>query len=542
MLNDRPVVPKALRPRVLDHLNAGHPGLSTLCLRMSSSLYWPDYKDDLTRSKLACPTCRATAPSNPALPPSPPVAPLYPFQSMVCDFFTLEGRTFAAIADRYSNWLSILQLKRDTSQELISSLRSYFSTFGIPELFSSDGASIFISADFVSFCRRWGIQQRISSAYFPRSNKRAEVAVKRAKRMIRDSLGPGGSLDTDSLARALLAHRNTPDPITGLSPAQVIFGRNLRDFMPCGPGKYQPREEWRLTAQQRELAHAKRHIRTEEALSKGSKKLPPLIEGDAVSLQDQSGNTPKRWSKTGRVLEALDFDAYLVKVDGSSRVTTRNRQFLRKIEPYIADTDLPQPPAIVIPTDDHTTNTAVPPTEFIDPDLAAADAAQDVYEPAEAPTPQTRSRVPVPPPQPANAAPPVPVHTVQPTPVMTDAARPAHVQHVMPGPHHLPGYHTLPSQPNYHTLPGHVQVPPHIQPPALAAPRFTPPPPGVSHYDVLRSLEAESRRQAEASTQLAAYLASIVTNTALSSWGEGGIYSSQQQPNPMFNPVFCVPY
>ena len=134
---------------------------------MASSLYWPDYKQDLTRSKLSCSTCRSTAPSNPALPPSPPSAPKYPFQSIVCDFFTLSGKTYAAVADRYSNWLSILQLKRDTSQELIDNMRNYFATFGIAELLSSDGASIFISKLFTEFCTRWGIDQRISSAYHP---------------------------------------------------------------------------------------------------------------------------------------------------------------------------------------------------------------------------------------------------------------------------------------------------------------------------------------------------------------------------------------
>ena len=35
----------------------------------------------------------------------------------------------------------------------------------------------------------------------------------------------------------------------------------------------------------------------------------------------------------------LGNDAYTVKVDGSNRVTQRNRQFLRKISPFQADTD-----------------------------------------------------------------------------------------------------------------------------------------------------------------------------------------------------------
>ena len=44
------------------------------------------------------------------------------------------------------------------------------------------------------FCHLWGIKQRISSAYNPVSNKRAEVGVKSAKRLIKDIVGPDGSL------------------------------------------------------------------------------------------------------------------------------------------------------------------------------------------------------------------------------------------------------------------------------------------------------------------------------------------------------------
>ena len=106
----------------------------------------------------------------------------------------------------------------------------------------------------------------------------------------------------------------------------------------------------------------------------------------------------------------------------------------------------------------------------------------------------------------------------------------------------LPGY----SQP---TLPGHA-IPIHNQlhhpqvtmpaqaqfahpNPAMHIPvqtqQFVPPSPGVPHYEVLRHLEAESRRQAEASKQLSAYLASIMANQALSSSREGGIHSYQPQ-------------
>ena len=97
--------------------------------------------------------------------------------------------------------------------------------------------------------------------------------MKSAKRLIMENLGPKGQLDTDRFARALLLHRNTPDPMTGLSPAMILFGRQLRDHLPAVLSRYQPRVEWRLEADLTEQAYAKRHAKFEEKILIGSKSL-----------------------------------------------------------------------------------------------------------------------------------------------------------------------------------------------------------------------------------------------------------------------------
>ena len=53
----------------------------------------------------------------------------------------------------------------------------------------------------------------MSSANVSQSNGRAEVAVKKAKRMRMDNVGPTGSLNNDGILRALLQARNTRTPI-----------------------------------------------------------------------------------------------------------------------------------------------------------------------------------------------------------------------------------------------------------------------------------------------------------------------------------------
>ena len=65
-----------------------------------------------------------------------------------------------------------------------------------------------------------------------------------------------------------------------------------------------------------------------------------LEVGDMVQIQNQRGNNPKRWNKSGKIVEKLDFDQYLVKVDGGGRLTRRNRRFLKKIISTLADREL----------------------------------------------------------------------------------------------------------------------------------------------------------------------------------------------------------
>ena len=129
-------------------------------------------------------------------------------------------------------------------------------------------------------------------------------------------------------------HRNTPDRDTELSPAQGIFGHPIRDFLPVKPGMYLPRQDWRLTMAKREQALARRHARQEQLLSEHTKTLVPLKVSDVVSIQNQHGPHPLKWDKSGTVVEVMQYDQYKIRMDGSGRVSVRNRKFLKKIVPF----------------------------------------------------------------------------------------------------------------------------------------------------------------------------------------------------------------
>ena len=274
----------------------------------------------------------------------------------VADHCQAAGSHYLVIADRFSGWPTVIECGGSvaTAGRLITQLRMFFGNFGVPEELSTDGGTTFIAEQTKQFLDRYGVHHRVSAVGYPHSNQRAELAVKSMKRLLRDNVTVGGSLDTDRFLRAIMAYRNTPDRDTGCSPAQVLFGRELRDFLPSPVNRYSVRPEWRLQAEERELALAKRGAKNMESLQHKTKTLSRLMVGMLVQIQNQVGNHPTRWDSTGVVVEVKEYDQYVVKVHGTGRLTVRNRQFLRHISAGMEQASVPPEPAVVshrVPTE-----------------------------------------------------------------------------------------------------------------------------------------------------------------------------------------------
>ena len=55
----------------------------------------------------------------------------------------------------------------------------------------------------------------------------------------------------------------------------------------------------------------------------------PSQVGDNVFVQNQAVPHPNKWDRSGTVIEYKDNDQYIVKLDGTGRLTLRNRRFLK---------------------------------------------------------------------------------------------------------------------------------------------------------------------------------------------------------------------
>ena len=339
------VIPRRLRQAVLDILGSAHQGVQAMRDRAAKTIFWPGINDDISKFKKSCRTCQVIAPSQSHREYFEPDIPSMPFESIAIDYFDYAGTHYLVVVDRLSNWIEVMKTPPASaysgSKGLIMLLRELFARFGVPVRLSSDGGPEMVAKETQDFFKRWGVKHRLSSAYLSSSNGRAEVCVKATKRMLHNNIKADGSLDTDRFAAALMTKRNTPDYDSKLSPAEIVMGKRLRDALPMIPKDLMVMNNpavnpvWRDLWSKKEAVIEERYLRSLEDSPTKYSRVKPLKETDKVLIQNQTGKSPLRWEKTGTVVEVLPFDQYIVKVNGSNRLTRRNRKFLRAYKPAV---------------------------------------------------------------------------------------------------------------------------------------------------------------------------------------------------------------
>ena len=170
--------------------------------------------------------------------------PTRPWTRLHIDFAgPIEGKMLLIVVDSYSLWIEAFSMKNATSTATIRYLRQLFAQFGIPETIVSDNGTQFVSVEFKEFCRLNGIHHVQTAPYHPSSNGLAERAVQVVKQGIRKQ--SSGTLN-DRISQLLFQYRITPHSTTGISPSELLIGRQLRsrlDFL-------KPNMEERVVAKQ----------------------------------------------------------------------------------------------------------------------------------------------------------------------------------------------------------------------------------------------------------------------------------------------------
>ena len=179
------------------------------------------------------------------------------------------------LADSYSDFIEVGELKGTTAIYIIEFLKELFSRHGIPDVLVTDNGPQNCCREFTEFSEEWEFKHVTSSPSHVKSNGKAESAVKVAKfkKAHRDNKDPW---------LALLDQRNTPTQGVNSSPVQRLKSRRTRTLLPVSANLLYPRVEEGV----KEKLKAKRQT-AKGYYDRSTKALPELEIGQEVRVAGQ---------------------------------------------------------------------------------------------------------------------------------------------------------------------------------------------------------------------------------------------------------------
>ena len=303
------IIPSELRASIKKRLHSAHLGCESMKRRARGIIFWPGIAHDIKQLADSCKTFQEMKPRNTQEPLKQHNEGDGPWQKIGLDFFEIAGKHYLIVVNYYSNFIEIDLLTSQTSTRTITLLKKHFARYGIPRVIVSDGGPQFTSQEFNLFLTRWGISNHTSSPMHQRANGKAESAVKIMKCLLIKTYKDGGDP-----YEAILKQRNSPCQDTALSPAEMMFNRKTRSFLPSLSSK--PKNT--LVKGKRDAR--KRSVKTYH--DRKSRKLSVIEIGQSVFYQHTEGQNWK-WGKVTGILAPNTYEVEGANGDVSPIVLSR---------------------------------------------------------------------------------------------------------------------------------------------------------------------------------------------------------------------------
>ena len=233
---ERIVIPLSMRPEMLEKVHESHLGIEKSRSRARDIMFWPKMSQDIENLISKCAVCQESRNRNHKEPLHPHEVPTRPWSKLAADIFQFENEQYLLIVDYYSEFFKISKLSNMKSSTVITHCKSQFSRHGIPDIFMSDCAKQFDSAEMRKFAVKYGFQLKTSSPTYAQSNGMAEKAVQTAKRLLSKA-----KKDKRDPYLALLDYRNTPRDKELGSPVQRLMGRRTKTTLPTSETLLKPK-------------------------------------------------------------------------------------------------------------------------------------------------------------------------------------------------------------------------------------------------------------------------------------------------------------
>ncbi len=159
--------------------------------------------------------------------------PERPWAELSIDFGQVPGMSthFLVVSDDFSRYVVVEPVSSLTGRTVIPILDKILCTFGIPDVIKSDNGPPFNGKEFADFALYRGFRHRKITPLWPLANAEAERFMRTVKKTMKAAISERKSWNQE-LQNFLLNYRATPHSSTGVPPATVLFGRDMKTTLP----------------------------------------------------------------------------------------------------------------------------------------------------------------------------------------------------------------------------------------------------------------------------------------------------------------------
>lgn len=361
------LVPASLRDQILENchnaVTAGHMGIRRTLASVRSRFYWPKLREFIQNWIARCSVCASRKPSvRKRKGPMQKYVVGEPMERIAMDIsgpwpLSENGnRYILVVTDHLTRWSEAYAIPDQEAKTIAEVFVTQFVTrFGCPRLIHTDQGRNFESNLFKGMCQMLGVKKTHTVAFHPQSNGVVERMNKTIGSLICAFVTENQKTWDKNLAVLLMAYRATPHETSGLTPNELMLGRELSmpiDIQVGLPPESEPQEESLYLANLRDRLEDAYAI-ARENLKLGAERQKRYYDlkadthkfrpGDLVWLLNQSrrkGRCPKlqrKWHGPMLVETRVNDVTYKLRI---SSTETKVVHF-DKLKPYLA-VDVPR--------------------------------------------------------------------------------------------------------------------------------------------------------------------------------------------------------
>ena len=352
------VVPEGMQKKVVAqaHSICGHMGVAKTFEQVQRNYYWPGFNKSVEVFCKVCDTCaRNKVVPMPRFPMKPIEVIAVPFHMVGVDIIGPLVRTRAGnryiltLIDYFTKYTEAIPLPNQEAETVARALEEIFARHGMPAVILTDQGSNFESKIIKSICSLFGIEKRRTTPYHPQTDGLCERFNGTLKSLLRKRVNRDRDNWDEQIAAALLAYRSSIQASTGLSPFEMLYGREAtlplsisRDnstLKPIqGPTKYLSELKDRFShlkdiASDRQKAAQEKQKKLYDARHRVESK-KDFYAGDLVLLRDQRARgLDNKFIGPFEIVTTLDSSCLIRSLDTQKLKTVH----YNRLKPYYAE-------------------------------------------------------------------------------------------------------------------------------------------------------------------------------------------------------------